>query len=116
MSPTTHDAEAASGSGVTTRLCDWIHGLELDDVPPHVQTRAKHLILDGLACALTGARVPWSVDAARAVLEFEEAGKHVVIGYKKVNPHPCMHTKGKRMCKTTPSTQRNLTPAKCLCF
>lgn len=84
MSPLAHETEAPDGPGVTTQLCDWIHGLKLEDVPVHVQTRAKYLILDGLACALTGARVPWSVDAAKAMLEFEEPGKHVLIGYKEV--------------------------------
>lgn len=84
MSPLVHETEPADGPGVTTQLCDWIQGLKLEDVPEQVQTRAKYLILDGLACALTGARVPWSVDAARAVIEFEEPGKHVLIGYNEV--------------------------------
>ena len=84
MSPLVHEKEAPNGPGVTTQLCDWIYRLKLEDVPVHVQTRAKYLVLDGLACALAGARVPWSVDAAKAVLEFEEPGKHVVIGYKEV--------------------------------
>lgn len=84
MSSLAHKTEAPDGPAVTTQLCDWIHGLKLEDVPVHVQTRAKYLILDGLACALTGARVPWSVDAAKAVSEFEEPGKHVVIGYTEV--------------------------------
>ena len=82
--PFVHEPEAPDAPGVTTQLCDWIHGLKLEDIPVDVQTRAKYLILDGLACALTGARVPWSADAAKAVLEFEEPGKHVVIGYKEV--------------------------------
>ena len=85
MSPHALETKAPDGPGVTTQLCDWIHGLKLEDVPVHVQTRAKYLILDGLACALTGARVPWSADAAKAVLEFEEPGKHVVIGYTEVS-------------------------------
>ena len=84
MSPPEHDTEAQDGPGVTSQLCDWIYGLKLEDVPQHVQTRAKYLMLDGLACALTGARVPWSADAAKAVIEFEEPGKHVLIGYKEV--------------------------------
>ena len=84
MAPFVHQKEISDIPGVTSQLCDWIHGLKLEDVPIHVQTRAKYLMLDGLACALTGARVPWSVDATKAVLEFEEPGKHVVIGYKEV--------------------------------
>lgn len=84
MSPFVHEPETPDGPGVTTQLCDWIYGLKLEDIPEHVQTRAKYLILDGLACGLTGARVPWSAEAAKAVSEFEEPGKHVVIGYKEV--------------------------------
>lgn len=98
MSPLAHETEAPDGPGVTTHLCDWIHGLKLEDVPVHVQTRAKYLILDGLACALTGALVPWSVDAAKAVLEFEEPGKHVVIGYREVFLF-LVHTKCKQLAR-----------------
>ncbi len=32
----------------------------LDDVPAHVVDRAKHLLLDGVGCALIGAQLPWS--------------------------------------------------------
>ena len=84
MSPLVHETEAADRPGITTQLCDWIHGLKLEDVPVDVQIRAKYLILDGLACGLTGAQVPWSADAAKAIIEFEEPGKHVLIGYKEV--------------------------------
>ena len=106
MSPPAHATEDRSGPGVTTQLCDWIHGLKLDDVPVHVQTRAKYLILDGIACALTGARVPWSAHAAKAVLEFEEPGKHIVIGYEKASPHSCTYklaSGGPQKRQSTPS-------------
>lgn len=79
-----HETDSLEGPGVTAQLCNWIHGLRLEDIPAQVQTRAKYLMLDGLGCALTGARVPWSVDAAKALFEFEEPGKHVVIGYQEV--------------------------------
>lgn len=94
--PFVHEPQPTDVPGVTTQLCDWIHGLKLEDIPVDVQTRAKYLILDGLACALTGARVPWSADAAKAVLEFEEPGKHVVIGYKEVLALFCTHRISKR--------------------
>ena len=71
--------------GVTRQLSDWIHNLKLEDVPEEVRTRAKYLILDGLACALNGAHVPWSEEAAKAVLGFEEAGKCTVIGWETVS-------------------------------
>ena len=78
--------------GVTSQLCGWIAGLQLDDIPEAVRTRAKYLVLDGLACALVGARVPWSQKAFDAMRAFEAPGKHVVIGYEEVCyprfPHP----------------------------
>lgn len=71
-------------AGLTGQLSNWIHSLKLDDVPKDVQTRGKYLILDGLACALNGAHVPWSEDAAKAVFEFEEPGRHTVFGWEEV--------------------------------
>ncbi len=55
----------------TEALCTWIHGLTLADVPPEVVTRAKHVILDGVACGLVGAHLPWSETAVNAVLDME---------------------------------------------
>lgn len=73
-----------SSNGVTSQLCTWIASLQLDDIPDSVRTRAKYLFLDGIACALVGARVPWSQKAFDAMTAFEERGKHVVIGYEEV--------------------------------
>ena len=70
--------------GVTTQLCNWIHSLKLEDVPLDVKTRAKYLVLDGLACALNGAHVPWSEQAAEAMLAFEEPGQHALFGWNNV--------------------------------
>ncbi|EHA28565.1 hypothetical protein CBS63078_1698 [Aspergillus niger] len=72
-----------SSNGVTSQLCTWIASLQLDDIPDSVRTRAKYLFLDGIACALVGARVPWSQKAFDAMTAFEERGKHVVIGYEE---------------------------------
>ncbi|WP_194925006.1 MmgE/PrpD family protein [Catenulispora pinisilvae] len=67
-------------AGVTGRLAAWIHDLAWDDVPGHVRTRAAHLLLDGLGCALVGAQLPWSRLATEAVLGIEGSGDAVVIG------------------------------------
>ncbi|OJZ82167.1 hypothetical protein ASPFODRAFT_196781 [Aspergillus luchuensis CBS 106.47] len=72
-----------SSNGVTSQLCTWIASLQLEDIPDSVRTRAKYLFLDGIACALVGARVPWSQKAFDAMAVFEEKGKHVVIGYEE---------------------------------
>ncbi|KAL8788549.1 MAG: hypothetical protein Q9213_001622 [Squamulea squamosa] len=74
-------------NGVTTQLCQWIEALTLKDVPPEIQERAKYLILDGLACGLSGAHVPWSEQAVKAMMDFEDPGQHALFGWDlKVAP------------------------------
>jgi 2-methylcitrate dehydratase PrpD len=66
--------------GPTERLAGWVAGMSLDDVPPEVVERARHLLLDGLGCALIGAQLPWSRTATEAVLDIDGTGDAVVIG------------------------------------
>jgi aconitate decarboxylase len=61
--------------------------VKLADVPPEIVTRAKYLILDGLACGLVGAHLPWSETAVKAVFDMEPAlaeGGSGVFGWEKV--------------------------------
>jgi aconitate decarboxylase len=67
--------------GPTGRLTEWLQQLRLDSVPDDVQARAKHLILDGIACALVGARLPWSSTAVETITRFEGAGDKTIIGW-----------------------------------
>jgi 2-methylcitrate dehydratase PrpD len=67
-------------SNVTTPLARWVDRLTLDAIPDRVQHRAKHLLLDGIACGLVGAQLPWSRIATKAVLDLEGAGNAVVMG------------------------------------
>ncbi|ABK68648.1 MmgE/PrpD family protein [Mycobacterium avium] len=66
--------------GPTGLLATWVAELTLDDVPPPVVDRAKHLLLDGIGCALVGAQLPWSRIATDAVLALEGSGDSIVIG------------------------------------
>ena len=68
-------------AGPTGQLAAWAAGLQLVDVPPAVRERAKHLLLDGIGCALIGAQLPWSRVAVDAVLRFEGAGGSPLIGW-----------------------------------
>ncbi|KAL8700116.1 MAG: hypothetical protein Q9201_005622 [Fulgogasparrea decipioides] len=68
-------------SGVTSQLCQWIEALTLKDIPVEIQERAKYLILDGLACGLNGAHVPWSEQAVKVMVEFEGPGDHPLFGW-----------------------------------
>ena len=46
---------ATAPLGPTGRLATWVAEVSLSDVPPEVVERAKHLLLDGIGCALIGA-------------------------------------------------------------
>jgi 2-methylcitrate dehydratase PrpD len=67
-------------SGVTVPLAQWVQQLTSEAIPDRVRERAKHLLLDGVACGLVGAQLPWSRVATRSVLDFEGTGDAVVIG------------------------------------
>ena len=75
------DAPAPDRDGATRRLAAWAAGLTTADIPATALDRAKHLILDGLGCALIGAQLPWSRTAVEAVLAFEGSGDHPLIGW-----------------------------------
>jgi 2-methylcitrate dehydratase PrpD len=79
---------ATDPAGPTGRLVTWVADLTLDDVPQTVIERAKHLLLDGLGCALVGAQLPWSRIATDAVLGLEGSGDTVVIGAGRTTGAP----------------------------
>lgn len=67
-------------TGVTVPLAEWVAGLTFDAIPDSTRVRAKHLLLDGIACGLVGAQLPWSRMATDAVLAMEGAGDVPIIG------------------------------------
>jgi 2-methylcitrate dehydratase PrpD len=75
-------------AGPTGQLADWLHRLTLDSVPRDVQARAKHLILDGVACALVGAQLPWSRTAVETILRFEGKGDSTIMGWGRTASAP----------------------------
>ncbi len=75
-----HEQTATDPDGPTGGLATWVADLTLDQIPQNVVDRAKHLLLDGLGCALVGAQLPWSRVATDAVLGLEGTGDTVVIG------------------------------------
>jgi 2-methylcitrate dehydratase PrpD len=68
-------------AGPTGRLSTWLANTTLDDVPAPVRERAKHLILDGVACALVGAQLPWSRTGVEAVTALDGVGDVALIGW-----------------------------------
>lgn len=93
---TTHEVKTVSKSKmrasksepntqVTKDLCKWIVSTTWDSVPVEVRTRAKYLLLDGISCALVGARLPWSARGVDVFSEIESPGKCSIIGWNKVH-------------------------------
>jgi aconitate decarboxylase len=75
-------------AGPTARLASWVAGFHADQAPPAVVERAKLLLLDGIGCALVGARLPWSATAVEAVTGFEGRGDIPIIGWGKTTAGP----------------------------
>ncbi|KAA9159092.1 MmgE/PrpD family protein [Amycolatopsis acidicola] len=75
-------------TSVTVPLAQWVAGLRAEDIPEKTLNRAKHLLLDGVACGLVGAQLPWSRVAADAVLALEGTGDAAVIGTGRTTSAP----------------------------
>jgi 2-methylcitrate dehydratase PrpD len=67
--------------GPTGRLATWVAKTTLEDVPDSVRDRAKHLVLDGIACALVGAQLPVSRIGVEGVTALDTAGDSALIGW-----------------------------------
>lgn len=83
-------APCTAPDGVTGQVCNWIDSIRLESVPLNIQTKVKHLILDGVACIVIGAKLPWSKIAVQGILDIEgEAGDCTLFGWDEVciSPH-----------------------------
>jgi MmgE/PrpD N-terminal domain len=69
-----HRSSVTDPAGPTGRLATWVAQTTLADVPPSVRDRAKHLVLDGIGCALVGAQLPWSRIGVQGVTALDDAG------------------------------------------
>ena len=79
---TSKSARAATDpNGPTGRLATWLADTKLADVPPSVRDHAKHLLLDGIACALVGAQLPVSRKGVEGVTALDNAGSGLLIGW-----------------------------------
>jgi 2-methylcitrate dehydratase PrpD len=68
-------------AGPTGRLATWVAGTTLDDVPDTVRDRAKHLVLDGIACAIVGAQLPVSRIGVEGLTALDGSGDAALIGW-----------------------------------
>ena len=82
------DRRVTDPSGPTGQLATWLADLQLGDVPEVVRRRATYLLLDGIGCALVGARLPWSSRAVKSLCRLEGDGPAVLIGWNRSLPPP----------------------------
>ncbi len=82
------DTAPSNPDGITGKLTQWIADTLYSSIPTDVVERAKYLILDGIACGLVAAHLPWSETAAKAVFKMEPEGQCSIIGWqdKKLSP------------------------------
>jgi aconitate decarboxylase len=72
---------ATDPSGPTGRLATWVADTTLDDVPAAVRDRAKHLVLDGIGCAIVGAQLPVSRIGVEGVTALDGTGDAALVGW-----------------------------------
>jgi aconitate decarboxylase len=72
---------ATDPNGPTGRLATWLASTTLEDIPPSVREHAKHLLLDGVACALVGAQLPVSRKGVEGITKLDDGGNAQLIGW-----------------------------------
>jgi 2-methylcitrate dehydratase PrpD len=75
-------------AGPTGRLATWLADVRLADAPASARERAKALVLDGIACAIVGAQLPWSKTACEIVRRFEGSGDRTIVGWGATTSAP----------------------------
>lgn len=75
------EAGPTDPNGPTGMLANWLAETKLSDIPVDVVQRAKHLLLDGVACLMVGSHLPWSELAVEAITGFDRGGQHRIAGW-----------------------------------
>lgn len=72
---------------VTPRLSEFVASMSFEDLPPPVVERTRMLLLDGIACGLVAAKLPWSERAVVGTERVDGAGVSSLWGWdRKVTP------------------------------
>lgn len=71
----------------STALCRFIAEVDADDIPDVVLQRSRHLLLDGIACGLVGAQLPWARRAVEGTLAVDRGDGATLWGWgREVSP------------------------------
>ncbi len=82
------EGRLSAADPVAQALAEFVHGLCLEDIPPEVSLRARHLMLDAIGCAMAARREDFAARfwAATRSLAGDIAGQAGVIGYSQRLP------------------------------
>lgn len=83
-SPLSAQVAPSDPHGTTGQVCNWVKSVGLNEIPEEIRTRTKYLILDGIGCALVGAKLPWSRTATSALLKMDGPGDCTLFGWDLV--------------------------------
>jgi len=72
-----------SDPGPTRRLCNYLASVDYEDLPTHIVERSRYLLLDGVACGLVAAQLPWSQRAVAGTLAVDGAGDATLWGWER---------------------------------
>lgn len=89
-SPLSAQVAPSDPHGTTGQICNWVKSVGLEHIPEEIRTRTKYLILDGIGCALVGAKLPWSRTATSALLKMDGPGDCTLFGWDRVRMSPLL--------------------------
>ncbi|GAX58219.1 MmgE/PrpD family protein [Streptomyces olivochromogenes] len=81
VAPVKTGRPATYPDGPTGTSATWVARMTLDDVPAPTRERARHLILDGIGCALVGAKLPDSRKGFEGITALDDSGSAEIIGW-----------------------------------
>ncbi|GAA1005063.1 MmgE/PrpD family protein [Acrocarpospora pleiomorpha] len=76
-----HSAGLSSEPSPTSELCAFIATTTWDDLPEEVRRRTRLLLLDGIACGLVGAHLPWATRAVEGTRLVDRGAGATVWGW-----------------------------------
>lgn len=76
-----------SEDSLTPQLCRFLAATGVDDLPDFILDRTRHLLLDGIACGLVGAHLPWARRAVEGTLPVDRGSGATLWGWdRQVSP------------------------------
>lgn len=71
----------------TPQLCRYLAATSIDDLPDEIVERTRYLLLDGIACGIVGAKLPWSLKAVEAMTGVDNGTGATLWGWdRQVSP------------------------------